>query len=276
MSLRRLKSLQARLLASLLALLAIVWLGAAIVTWFDARYEIDELLDDHLAQAAALLMLQQVDADDIIGVEDAPELHKYALKVIFQVFNEGFLVSRSANAGVKPISSTAIGFSTVRLDDGTEWRVFAARASRHDVQIYVGEQTQLRQSILAAILGSMLWPLLFALPLLALVGWWAVYQGLSPLRELGHLLSQRQPQTLTPVVLPNMPSEMQPMVRSLNALFRRIEQMLTSERRFTADAAHELRTPIAGIRTQVQVALGAGADDAQREHALQALSLIHI
>jgi two-component system sensor histidine kinase QseC len=62
---------------------------------------------------------------------------------------------------------------------------------------------------------------------------------------------------------------MQPMVRALNDLFQRIEQMVISERRFTADAAHELRTPIAAIRAQAQVALGAGEDHAQREHALQ-------
>ena len=270
MIVRRLKSLQARLLALLSCLLAAVWLGAVVVTWFDARHELNDLLDGHLAQAAALLVLQQVDDDDIIGVEAAPALIEYAPKVLFQVFNQGLLVSRSENAGVKPISRTTIGFSTVRLDDGNEWRVFAAHASQRDMQVYVGEQTQSRQTILATILGSMLWPLMFALPLLALVGWWAVHEGLSPLRELSHLLSQRMPQTLTPVVLPDMPSEMQPMVRSLNALFQRIERMLASERRFTADSAHELRTPLAAIRIQAQVALAAAGNDAQREHALEA------
>jgi two-component system sensor histidine kinase QseC len=67
-----------------------------------------------------------------------------------------------------------------------------------------------------------------------------------------------------------MPLEMEPMVQALNGLFLRIENMVASERRFTADAAHELRTPIAAIRAQAQVAQGAGADSAQRDHALQA------
>lgn len=66
-----------------------------------------------------------------------------------------------------------------------------------------------------------------------------------------------------------MPLEMQPMLQSLNGLFARIDQLLASERRFTADAAHELRTPIAAIRAQAQVALGAGADTIQRNQALQ-------
>jgi two-component system sensor histidine kinase QseC len=109
---------------------------------------------------------------------------------------------------------------------------------------------------------------MYALPLLAGVGWLAVRNGLAPLRHLSHGLAQRQPQALEPVALTDMPAEIEPVVQSLNALFERIQAMVDSERRFTADAAHELRTPIAAIRTQAQVALAAGADLEQREHAL--------
>ena len=263
------KSLQARLLALVLGLVTVVWLGAAVMTWVDARHELDELLDGHLAQAAALLVVQQGAADDDDGVADAPSLHKYAPKVAFQVFHAGQLVTRSANAGLIPMASTARGFATVRLGDGSEWRVFAARGTERDVQVYVGEQTSSRNSILWAVLQGVLLPLVFALPLLALALWWAVRQGLAPLRQLSHLLGHRQPQALEPVTLADMPSEMQPMVQALNGLFERIGAMVTSERRFTADAAHELRTPIAAIRAQAQVALGAGTDAAQRDHALQ-------
>ena len=270
MLVRRLKSLQTRLLAPLLGLLTVVWLGAALMTWFDARHELDELLDGHLAQAAALLVMQQAGADDQDGVEDAPSLHKYAPKVVFQVFHEGRLMSRSANAGTTPMSAASSGFTTVRLSDGAQWRIFTTHGTERDVQVYVGEQTESRRSILWAVLRGMLWPLVFALPLLALVGWWAVRQGLAPLRQLSHVLGHRQPQALEPVMLGDMPSEMRPMVQALNGLFERIEHMMVSERRFTADAAHELRTPIAAIRAQAQVALGAGADAAQRQHALQA------
>ena len=261
-------SLQARLLTQLLALVTVVWLGAATMTWFDARHELDELLDGHLAQAAALLVVQQshTDGDE---VADAPTLHKYAPKVMFQVFHEGQLVLRSANAALTPMATQTRGFATVRLNDGATWRVFATRGAESDVQVFVGEQIASRNSILWAVLRGVLLPLLFALPLLALAGWWAVRQGLAPLRQLSQLLGQRRAQALEPVVLVDMPLEMQPMVQALNALFERIEQMLASERRFTADAAHELRTPIAAIRTQAQVALGAGDDAAQRLHALQ-------
>jgi two-component system sensor histidine kinase QseC len=269
---RPLKSLQARLLAPLLGLVTVIWLGAAIMTLVDARDELDDLLDGHLAQAAALLVVQQARAadDDDDGIADAPSLHKYAPQVAFQVFHEGRLVMRSANAGLIPMSTKDHGFATVRLGQGDSWRVFSTRGIESDVQVYVGEQTASRNAILWAILHSVLLPLLFALPLLALGGWWSVRQGLAPLRQLSHALRQRRPQALEPVVLAAMPSEMRPMVESLNSLFERIESMVASERRFTADAAHELRTPIAGIRAQAQVALGAGADEAQRQHALQA------
>jgi two-component system sensor histidine kinase QseC len=265
---RRLRSLQARLLAALLGLVTVVWLGAALLTWFDARHELGELLDGHLAQAAAVLVVQQSKTEDDDGVADAPSLHKYAPKVAFQVFHDGLLVMRSANAGVTPMASTRDGFATVRLTDGAQWRVFATRGAERDVQVYVGEQTASRNTILWGVLRSMLLPLVIALPLLALAGWWAVRQGLRPLHQLSHLLGQRQAQALEPVVLADLPSEMQPLVQALNALFERIEHMVASERRFTADAAHELRTPIAAIRAQAQVALGAGTDTAQRERAL--------
>lgn len=262
-------SLQARLLALVLGLVTVVWLAAATMTWLDARHELDELLDGHLAQAAALLVVQQTTADDDDGVADAPSLHKYAPKVAFQVFHDGQLVMRSANAGLLPLSSSARGFATVRLADGAEWRVFATHGAENDVQVFVAEQIASRSAILWAVLRGVLLPLVFALPLLALLLWWAVRQGLAPLRQLSHVLGHRQPQALEPVLLADMPSEMQPMVQALNHLFDRIGDMVASERRFTADAAHELRTPIAAIRAQAQVALGAGADTAQRDHALQ-------
>jgi two-component system sensor histidine kinase QseC len=167
------------------------------------------------------------------------------------------------------MSPNASGFATVRLADGAQWRVFATRGAERDVQVFVGEQTSSRDSILWAVLQGVLLPLVFGLPLLALALWWAVRQGLAPLRQLSQLLGHRRPQALEPVALADMPSEMQPMVQALNGLFERIGAMMASERRFTADAAHELRTPIAAIRAQAQVALGAGTDAAQRDHALQ-------
>ena len=265
------RSLQGRLLVLVPGMVLAVWIAIAAMTWFDARGELDELLDSHLAQAAALLVAQQAPE---IGEEDsvdAPILHRYAPKVAFQVFHEGKLSLRSANAPAWPVKENGRrfeqGFRTVSVD-GIAWRVFAAHGAKHDVQVYVGEQASSRQSILWAVLRSTLWPMLVAFPLLALAAWWAVARGVAPLRRLGHTLAARPAQALEPVRLDDAPSEMEPMVEALNGLFQRIADLLESERRFTADAAHELRTPIAAIRTQAQVALGE-SDDALRRHALE-------
>lgn len=265
------RSLQARLFTLVVGLVALVWLAAAAFTWIDASHELDELLDGHLAQAAGLLVVVQAQSEgDDDSTLDAPSLHKYAPKVAFQVFHEGVLVTRSTNAGEQPLSAQKTGFSTVKFSNGEHWRVFGARGTERDVQVFVGERTESRNDILWAVMRGLLLPLVLALPLLAAALWWSVRSGLAPLRTLSEALAQRKPQTLEPVVLNDCPEEMQPLVGALNALLERIGRAVVSERRFTADAAHELRTPIAAIRAQAQVALGAGEDVAQRHHALQA------
>ena len=261
--------MQLRLLAYLSAGVALVWLAAAAWTWVDARHELDELLDSHLAQAAALLVVQQSHVDDDENEEEAPVLHKYAPRVAFQVFHEGVLVARSGNAGLTPMTRETRGFDTVTLDNGDRWRVFATRGSKRDIQVYVGEQLDSRDGILRAVLRGMLLPSMLALPLLAALMWWAVRKAMAPLDALGHSLRSRAPDSTVPLPRDSLPTEMRPMVDELNALLRRIEGMVASERRFTADAAHELRTPIAAIRTQAQVAMGAVDDAEERRHALQ-------
>lgn len=267
------RSLQGRLLVLVLGVVISVWVAAAAMTWRDVRHELDELLDGHLAQAAALLVVQQArEVGDDHDAADAPTLHRYAPKVAFQLFHQGRLALRSPNAPDLPMAgagkSFKTGFRTVEIE-GTAWRVFAAQGAERDIQVYVSERIDSRGSILWAVLRSTLWPMLVALPLLALASWWAVYSGVAPLRKLGRTLAARQPQALEPVMLEGAPSEMAPVLDALNGLFGRIGLMVESERRFTADAAHELRTPIAAIRAQAQVALGE-TDDAQRRHALEA------
>jgi two-component system, OmpR family, sensor histidine kinase QseC len=263
-------SLQGRLLALVLGTVLLLWGGAAVLTWRDASHELDELLDSHLAQAAALLVVQNADIEGD-AVADAPILHRYAPKVAFQVFHEGRLVLRSSNAPAWPVrtvgDSPDSGFRTVTAD-GVQWRVFAAHGTERDVRVYVGEQVGSRSEILRAALRGTLGPMLLALPLLALGVWWAVARGLAPLRMLGRTLSARAADDLHAVAPGGAPAEMLPLLAALNGLFERIATLLDSERRFTADAAHELRTPIAAIRAQAQVAL-AETDEALRRDALR-------
>jgi two-component system sensor histidine kinase QseC len=270
----RLRSLQGRLLALVLAVVAGVWVVAAVTVYVDVGHELDELLDAHLAQAAALLVVQaagEIEHDDDRTL-DAPTLHRYAPRVAFQVFHEGQLALRSANAPTSPLVARErglrSGFATVRLG-GEAWRVFATHGAERDVQVYVAERVHSRDAIFRAVLRDTLWPMAVALPLLALAAWWAIRLGLAPLRRLRQGIVERAPASLQPLQVDGAPSEIAPLVDALNALFARLGELLESERRFTADAAHELRTPIAAIRTQAQVALTEADDDARR-HALQA------
>jgi two-component system, OmpR family, sensor histidine kinase QseC len=269
----RQKSLQARLLVMVLSAVCALWVCSVAFTLIDASHEIDEILDGHLAQVAALLVFQQIhdDGDEDNNFLEAPSLHKYAPKMGFQIYRRSELVNHSATVGPKPMSTISDGFDTVTLEKGDEWRIFAMSDAAKGVQVYVGELTQSRYYILKAVLRGMLLPFLIALPILALLLWFVIRRGLAPLRELSDGLLKRKPQALHAVQLSDGdPSEIKPMVQALNSLFERIDQMLLSERRFTADAAHELRTPIAAIRTQAQVALGAGAHATERDHALLA------
>lgn len=266
-------SIQSRLLALVLSIVTAFWLIAAALIWFDTQHELEELLDGHLAQAAALLVVQQAAEIDADTALDAPSLHRYAPKVRFQVFHEGALVLRSAQAGkdpmIEPGNAFKTGFKTL-LIDGAAWRVFAAHGHENDVQVYVAEEVASRTEILWALMRSTLWLMALALTLLAAALWWAIRQGLEPLGQLGILLKQRQAHALAPLALEPTPDELKPILIALNDLFGRIRTLMEYERRFTADAAHELRTPIAAIRIQAQVAQ-AECDGALRAHALQAI-----
>ena len=264
-------SLQARLLAGL----AVVALGVgglmALLATRWGGHELDELLDAHLVQAAALLVVQHsgplVHDDD--HVLDAPSLHRYAPRAVFQVFHEGSLALRSSQAPIAPlVPDMASGFHTVKRGD-VSWRVFVTRGASQDVTVLVGERETARQEILSAVLGPLLALGLAALLLMLLLGAGVLHWGLAPLRTLSQQLAARRPDQLAALALPGAPTELAPVLGALNALFARIEALLQGERRLTADAAHELRTPIAAIRAQAQVALGAH-DDAERHHALSA------
>jgi two-component system sensor histidine kinase QseC len=269
-----LRSLQARLLALVMALVALVWLSTAALTWTDVHHELDELLDAHLTQAAGLLVAQAHDADEDDTV-DLPALHRYAPRVAFQVWSGPELWLRSAQAPAEPMGGPrfAPGFSDQRFG-GAHWRVFSTEGAVAGVRVYVGELHRTREDILWALLRSMLWPVALALPLLVAGSWWAVRRGLAPLRDMGTAIAARDPRALQPLALADrsLPTEIAPMLLALNRLFERIAQLMDAERRFTADAAHELRTPIAAIRAQAQVALAA-REDAPRRHALEAVLL---
>lgn len=269
---RRPASLQTRLLAGMLAVALGVGGLTAGLALRKAEHELDELLDAHLTQAAALLVVQdgrqRVHDDD--AVLDAPGLHRYAPRAVFQVFHEDKLALRSSQAPLTPlVAGMARGFHTVARD-GVRWRVFVTRGASSDVSVLVGELESARREILWGMLVPLLGLGAAALLAIVLLGAIVLRWGLAPLRRLRAQLAARRPDQLAALQLDGAPAELAPLLATLNGLFTRIEALLQGERRLTADAAHELRTPIAAIRAQAQVALGA-RDDAERAHALGAL-----
>lgn len=270
----RRRSLQGQLLRWVLGGVGLLWALATLVSWRFGQYETDELLDSHLAQAASMLIAHFGHDDEIrlhTELKIAPSLHRYAPRIAFQLWHDDILILRSDNAPTELLGPRKEGFSDVDVG-GKTWRVFAARDINRETLVLVGEHREARDAILAAVLRGMLMPLALALPALALVVWWMVKRALLPLRRLGTVVAARRADQFEPVELARAPAEVLPVVQALNGLFQRIEVLLVSERRFTADAAHELRTPIAAIRMQAQAAMAA-CDAAQRRHALQATLL---
>jgi len=260
-------SLKQRLLALVLATITLVWLGTAAFTYLDARDEFDEVLDAHLAQGAALLVVQATHEIDELKTEHAPLLHKYARRVAFQIWEKGqHLRLHSANAPQQPLSTNERGFSDSTID-GKRWRVFSTWDESGEYLIHVAERSDSREKLARGIAGNLLKPLWFSLPLLAILLWIAVMRGLRPLDKLAGEVGRREPDNLAPLDTSSVPREAIPLIDRLNRLFARIEISMQKERRFTADAAHELRTPVAAIKAQAQVARAA-TEETERIHAL--------
>ncbi|MBE0623983.1 MAG: sensor histidine kinase N-terminal domain-containing protein [Burkholderiales bacterium] len=261
-------SLKRRLLLALLGGITLVWLATAVFSYFDARHELDELLDAHLAQSASLLLAQTGHETEEIDTEHMPQLHKRARNVAIQMWENGnTLRLHSPSAPAERLSQQDEGFSDARVA-GKRWRVFSAWGPERRYLVQVGERYETRDEIAADLAKNLLLPLLFALPLLGLLVWFNIAHALRPLAALGRQVAARDPGNLGTLDAGAVPAEVLPLVENLNRLFERVAQLIENERRFTADASHELRTPLAALKTQAQVAL-ASNNDAERSHALE-------
>jgi len=264
-------SLKRRLLVGLMGAVALVWLATTAYSYLDAEHEVDELLDAHLAQSASLILAQATHDLEEIDLEHAPAAHdRHARRVALQVWEDGTALRlRSGGAPSSRLSLREEGFDNTRVQ-GRSWRVFTTWDAGHRLLVQIAERDDARREIAAGIATNLLLPLLVALPVLALFAWITIGRAVRPLDRLGREVERRSADNLQGLALEGAPSEVIPLVRSLNALFGRVQRMVENERRFTADAAHEMRTPLAGLKTQAQVARGA-ADDGTRQHALDRL-----
>ncbi|MGB8145934.1 MAG: ATP-binding protein, partial [Chromatiaceae bacterium] len=152
------------------------------------------------------------------------------------------------------------------------WRVFGLPGTRPDEVLFVAQDYSIRKELVDYLTIHALKPILWSLPLSMLLIWLAVSDGLGPLYRLARSITRRSADRLGPIDGEGVPVEIRPLTEALNGLMERLDEALAMERRFAADASHELRTPFAIIRTHAQIAQRS-ADPAERRQALDNLIL---
>ncbi|UCV18053.1 ATP-binding protein [Ferribacterium limneticum] len=263
-------SLRRRLLGLLLGGVSAAWLVTMVFSYIDAHHEVDELFDAQLTQAAqTLLALASHDEGD--DIEDLGEAaHKYQRRLRFQIWRaDGTLLLRSKNAPNFPLTVEP-GFSETQNNPDGHWRHYSQWNEDHSLQVQVSENHHIRDELIGHIAWRLLVPALFGLPLIGLWVWLATRQGFASLDGIARQIASRDPQQLQPVHPAAAPEEIRTLLEALNGLFQRVEHTLEAERRFTADAAHELRTPLAALQAQLQVAQRARNNE-ERDRSLNQL-----
>lgn len=273
MSERQVYSLRRRLVALLIAVVAVLWGLSAAVAFRTAHGEVDELFDAQLVQVAeTLLAIVAAGGPGQVAHEMAEHQHDYQLPVAFQAWQrdevgDGWhLLVRSTEMTDVP-ATRAPGFDE-HEQQGELWRFYTVDHDHSRYRVIVGQQHATRYRLAGEIALHLLLPILVGLPLMALGIWVVVGRALRPVDAVAAAVGGLNVRHLAPVQINGpVPAEIAPLVSSLDALVVRLADALDNERRFTADAAHELRTPLAALRIQAQVARRA-IDGGVREHAL--------
>jgi two-component system sensor histidine kinase QseC len=270
----RTPSLMRRLLVAQMALLAVVWsLALAFLVHEGARDEgelrTDQLYDVLLYVTAALDGQPERQRQALVladramrqsGGKDDPA----ALGVLTVVRVHGRLVYATPGA-LPDLAGVRDGAVEYRTAAGKKWAVRTVRDHVAGVEISrmkLGNDTDLFLSLNAR--GYYLLPLLVSLPFLVLPAWLSIRLALRPWRRAAEEIAARGPHNLSPIA-PLPQREAMAVIDSVNALLRRVEDSAARERRFIADAAHELRTPLAALRVNVEALQQQGAAVAHHE-----------
>jgi two-component system, OmpR family, sensor kinase len=261
-------SIRRTLLVWLLLGMATVAVLASVVTYFDTKREIGELFDLQLKQLAYSTRIDDLlrgrqpsvagrDSDRAAGVSE----------IVTQIWDrDGVLVYYSRPGMGLPVPATE-GYSDV-VEGGHAWRVYTHVEGRHALQ--VAHALDERREIAAQSALRTLLPLAALIPFLGVLIWYAVGRGLLPLEMMSRAVAKRQPDAMAPLRETGLPEELRPLAGSLNALLARLDEALNAQRRFTSDAAHELRTPLAALKLQVELVERA-PDESARAAALSEL-----
>jgi len=253
-------SLRRRLLVAIVSASIALWLASLGIATVIAWQETGKVFDDALEEAGYMIMTATTDWQERGLTSPAkPGRLEGKADMQYQVVVDGRVLQRTAGAPSRPFTvgvGERHGFADPEID-GQRWRVFVVRDGDHDdgrrVEVQVGQRAADRYEILEE-LAEHLWPpVLGMLALLALVCWLLIGRVLKPLRRTAAAIAAKTPDDLAQVALAGQPREVLPIVQALNGVLGRLDAALQAERRFTADAAHELRTPLASLHMHVQL-----------------------
>jgi two-component system sensor histidine kinase QseC len=279
------RSIRARLLTAILLALIVILGATAWGSYEVAKHESEELFGARLATSARVLeamvarAVQNATINEALVIALPRELeqageygsalgHPYETKIAFQVWrDDGTLLVRSMSAPVEPFSANVAGFSTQRVN-GELSHVFVLQSG--NTWVHVAEKDEVRDELLHDFGIAVMTPLVVgALLLLVLVNALVLY-GLKPLRQLAATIQSREPESLGPIELKEVPTEVRGVAGALNDLLGRVALAFERERRFTDAAAHELRTPIAALKIHAENVTRA-ANERERAHSMARL-----
>ncbi|MCM7278616.1 quorum sensing histidine kinase QseC [Enterobacter bugandensis] len=272
-------SLKLRLTLLFLALSLTAWFAASLVAWQQTTHKLDKLFDTQQMLFAKRLLT--MDLDEIRAPERMREVPKKAKHghldddaLAFAIYaSDGtMLLNDGENGRDIPYHYRRDGFDDGRLqDDNDEWRFLWLTSPDGKYRVVVGQEWEYRQDMALDVVSSQLTPWLVALPVMLLLLIVLLSRELKPLKKLAQTLRSRSPDATDALTTQGVPAEVRPLLDSLNHLFTRTQEMMTRERRFTSDAAHELRSPLAALKVQTDVAQLSQDDPQAQEKALAQL-----
>lgn len=241
-------SLRGRLLWFLLAAITIAAVAQAFIAYRTALQDADQIFDYHMQQMALSLRsrIPLTSTEETANVETPVAGND---DLVVQVWSpDGVQVFKSVSHARLP-QRAVLGFSNVRAN-GTTYRIFSIQANSQTVQ--VAQDLAVRRSMASNLALRTLGPIAVMMPILMLVVWWVVSGSLEPVARVRKQVASRQADDLSPVSEAGLPDEVRPLVHELNLLFGRVRTAFDAQQHFVGDAAHELRTPLAALKLQVQ------------------------
>jgi two-component system OmpR family sensor kinase len=252
-------SLRGRLLWFLLAAITIAAVAQASIAYRSALRDADEIFDYHMQQMA--LSLRSSAPLSNMEVRSGIESDAENNDLVVQVWTpDGVQVFRSVSRADLP-QRAVLGFSNVRANR-TTYRIFSIQTNNQTVQ--VAQDMAVRRNMAGTLALRTLAPIAVMMPILMLVVWWVVSGSLEPVARVRSQVASRQADDLSPVSEAGLPDEVRPLVHELNLLFGRVKTAFDAQQHFVADAAHELRTPLAALKLQAQSLGRADSEDARR------------